>query len=123
MPQTFLDGEDLRLCSTESPWPTKNIGNPTLEGEVTLSPGIALNNTTSTTIVAADSTRKIIVISNDSNRKIWIKEQRADVDDDKKGIPLTAGAIYESPQGFPYQGEYSGIVDSGANVNVFVSDR
>lgn len=87
-----------------------------------LSSAITLNGTTSTTVLVANEDRLNIVFSNPSNQSVWLKQQAASVDDDKKGIFVFARSNYESPPTTTYTGEYSAIVDTGASADVNVTE-
>ena len=82
-----------------------------------ISDAIDLNAATSVTIVDAISnegpkTRRHIIISNSSAIAVWIKEQAASIDNDKKGIYLAAkGVLNLYNTGIIYQGEISAIAE------------
>lgn len=81
-------------------------------GATTLGSGIALSNTVSTTILAANSNRNYIAISVRTN-DVWIKLQAASVDNNKKGIFLSKDFTYELHPKVVYTGEISAIIDPG----------
>jgi len=92
----------------------KTIGRNTNVTDIaTLGSGVALNASTSTTVVAANSGRINFTISNNSSKDIWLKFQAASVDNDKKGIFLFKRTIYEMPTDNVYTGEISAIADTG----------
>ncbi len=74
---------------------------------------VTLNATTSTTILAANTDRMSYVISNDSSKDVWIKEQAASVDDDKKGEIVWARSTASTEPDQMYHGEVSAIAVSG----------
>ena len=92
----------------------KNVDTNT---EATLTSAIALNATTSTTILAADtglvSSKRKIFISNPTNKDVWVKLQAASADNDKKGIWLPKNSVLPLPGGEIYTGEISAISVSG----------
>ncbi len=87
-----------------------------LAGDVfRISDAIILNATTSTKIADAktnNQARRTTVISNPSNVGVFIKEQAASVDNDKKGIYIAAKkekTLYA--KGTVYDGEISAIAE------------
>jgi len=106
---------------------TARIGRNRNSNDVANIPnGIAVSGTVSTVIAIANSKRIAIHFNNnDANKGIWIKLQAALIDDDKKGIYLSATGKGESRWDMPtdnvYTGEISAIGDSGA-ITVFVTE-
>lgn len=77
---------------------------------VTMPAIIALNDTTSTTLVSANDNRIGLIISNAHVANgFYIKFQSATVDNDKKGFFLDAGKTFELPKDFLYKGEICAI--------------
>lgn len=106
---------------------TRLIGsNRNTNDEATVSSGVTLNPTTSTTIAPANPDRMAFFVDNgDSNNKSWVKLQPASVDDEKKGIYLTSSVLGTSswtmgPDNI-YTGEVSAIAD-GDSPQVFVTE-
>lgn len=89
--------------------------------------GIALNSTTSTTIVSENERRIFFHVNNDAeNVRIWIKLQAASEDDDKKGITIRrftdrGDHFWEMPTDNIYTGEISAIAESGTPI-VYVTE-
>jgi len=75
----------------------------------TISAAVALNSSTSTTIVSASADRIMVIIYNNGPSDVWLKLQAASVDDLKKGIRLPTRAVYEMPTDNVYTGEISAI--------------
>lgn len=75
---------------------------------------IALNPTTSTTIISTNTARIYFIFNNPSNKDVWLKLQAASVDNDKKGIPVAKGDFWEMPPDNIYDGEISAIADVDA---------
>ena len=83
--------------------------------------GTAINSSTSTTIAVANANRTAITISNIGPNAVWIKEQAASVDNDKKGVKLLKnGTAWNLPDTF-HTGEYSAIADVGS-ATIFVTE-
>lgn len=92
--------------------------NVNTNGTATVNAGVALNATTSTTILAANPNRIAIQINNNSSTQAaWIKLQTAATDNVKKGIFLhKKGDPHGEWNMVPdnvYTGEISAIADSG----------
>lgn len=87
-----------------------------------LSSGIALNATTSTTILAAGDDREIrIILTNDGSKDAFIKLQAASVDNDKKGFILYKNTTTDLSDALTnFTGEISGITDTGSTT-IFVT--
>jgi len=85
----------------------------------TLSSAIVVGGATSVTLLSANATRVYIAISTDKD--IWIKLQAASADNDKKGVFLAKGLLYELPTDNIYTGEISAIAAGGA-ANVFTTE-
>lgn len=90
-----------------------------------ISSGVACNGSTSTMIMASNSSRNFFFVSNNTNSEdVWIKLQPASVDNDKKGIFLSASANagdtgtganhWQMPTSAVYTGEICAISASGA---------
>lgn len=88
-----------------------------------LSSAITLNGTTSTTILAVNIRRIEVIFSNPSNKMVWIKEQAASVDDDKKGWALWPRTTDKTTPDNLYTGEYSAILDSGASADIYITEK
>jgi len=76
---------------------------------------ILLNPSTSVELAPANSDRSGYIVTNNGNQKVWIKEQDATVDNDKKGWALLANSV-ATPPGFTdlfYIGPISAIADKG----------
>lgn len=98
-----------------------------LDGDVDrISDAILLNATTSVKIADAkvdNEARRTTVISNPSNVGVFVKEQAASVDDDKKGIYLPAKSrltLYDT--GTVYNGEMSAIAEFN-NPDIYVVEH
>ena len=87
--------------------------NSNTNDESTLSGAIALNTSTSTTVVSANTDRINVTISNPSQNLVWIKFQASGVDNDKKGITLFGRSVFEMTPDNLYTGEISAIADTG----------
>ncbi|MEE9304395.1 MAG: hypothetical protein V3U84_11530 [Thiotrichaceae bacterium] len=91
-------------------------GNTKTNTDAVLSSGIAINATTSTTILAAQAVGDLphikVIMTNDSNRDIWVKFQAASVDNDKKGFLIYGNSTVTLLEGSDiYTGEISAISD------------
>jgi len=87
---------------------------------------ISVGSTASVLLVDAhaetDQPYFAIWIYNDGNQDLWLKPQAASVDNDKKGIPLSAGEYVNIMDfGVNYIGEWSGIMNSGGARDVYVT--
>ena len=87
----------------------------------TISPGISVGSSTSVTLASANPDRMTLTI-NVQDRDIWVKEQEASVDNDKKGILVHRNGTYEMQNDNVYTGEVSGIAESGT-AEVFVTEK
>ena len=75
--------------------------------------GITLNSTTSTKILDANITRVGYRVSNTSSQDVWVKEQSASIDNDKKGDIVWKRSKSSSDPDNVYFGEVSAIAVSG----------
>ena len=82
---------------------------------------IALNASTSTTIITTNTSRTYFIFNNPSNKDVWLKLQAASVDDDKKGIFIEKGGFWIMPCDTIYNGEISAIADIDAP-NVYYTE-
>lgn len=82
---------------------------------VTLFDAISVNSSTSTTILAAvvPPTIRMGVTITVEVQDVWIKEQAASIDDDKKGFRLLRGQTATLPGDNVYTGEISAIAVVG----------
>jgi len=86
----------------------------------TISSAINTSAATSTTLIAANLSRIYLAVFA-QDKDIWLKFQAASVDDDKKGIFLTKGTIFELPMDNIYTGEVSAIANV-STANVYVTE-
>jgi len=90
---------------------TRKIGRTrNFNDEATIT-SVTLNSSTSTTISIVNISRIYFFVQNDSRVDLYIKLQEASVDDDKKGIKLSAGDAWEMLADNIYKGEISAIAD------------
>lgn len=83
---------------------------------------IAVNSSTSTTIVGVNLKRIFLHISNDGdNQDSWIKLQAASVDNDKKGIFLRGRSFWEMQVDNMYTGEIC-VIGDNAGSNIYVTE-
>ena len=76
--------------------------------------GVAVNNSTSTTLVILTKFDSLMVMTNDGNQDVWVKLQAASVDDDKKGFIVYKGTTTELDlEKINYPGEVSAITANG----------
>ncbi|HDZ04834.1 hypothetical protein LCGC14_0370710 [marine sediment metagenome] len=92
----------------------------------TVSGGITLNSSSSTTIAVANTNRVFLHVSNNDNAiGFWLKLQPASVDDDMKGIFISSkvGAIpfWEMPTDNIYTGELCAITEAGT-FEIFITE-
>jgi len=91
---------------------TRKIGRTrNFNDEAVVTSSIVLSSTTSTTISSTNEHRIFFFVQNNSNINLFIKLQEASLDDDKKGIKLSAGDAWEMPTDNIYRGEISGIAE------------
>lgn len=74
---------------------------------------VSLNSSTSTIVAAGNPDRMKFAVSNLSNKDIFLKEQAASVDDDKKGHLIRSMGYWEMIPDNVYTGEFSAIAKSG----------
>jgi len=72
---------------------------------------IALNASTSTTIIAANADRIFFSLSNSTSNDVWLKLQSASVDNTKNGIFIPKNSYWEMSTGTIYTGEISAIAE------------
>jgi hypothetical protein len=102
---------------------TKNIGrNRNINTDPELSDGITLNSTTSTKILDANPKRTEYIVSNPSAHDVWIKEQPAAEDNDKKGIMLYKRSVASINSDDVYPGEISAIAVSGTPT-IYITEK
>lgn len=99
-----------------------NVGQNTNTNDVaSLTSGISVNNSTSTTLLTTTADTIRVVISNEGNQDTFIKFQAASVDNDKKGFILHKGVttdVLTAPN--MYVGELSAINATG-NTTIYVT--
>lgn len=79
---------------------------------------IVANSTTAVTLWVANSVRLGISITNTSNRIVWVRKFAASANNDKIGKAIWPRTTWYSLEDRVYPGEYSVIVDVGADVTL-----
>ena len=82
---------------------------------------VTLNDTTSTIILVANTDRLSYSISNPGGSQIYIKEQPASTDNDKKGEIIWVRSSGSSEPDQMYHGEVSAITESG-NITILIKE-
>ena len=101
----------------------KTIGrnrNTTDEAAITT---VSVGSGASSIVVVANQERMGLVISNPNNQSVWIKEQKASVDNDKKGHYLIPGGKFIMAPDNVYTGEVSAIFDAGATKTLYIVEK
>jgi len=75
---------------------------------------VTLNSSTSTTVAVAFEKRIKFSLSNPSNKRLYLKEQAASIDNDKKGHYIQGNGFWEMEVDNPHTGEFSAIAESGS---------
>jgi len=79
----------------------------------TVSEGITINTSTSTTIAVANPDRLFFCVNNNNAANgAWIKLQAASVDNDAKGIFVLSKDSWQMPVDNIYTGEISAVADN-----------
>ena len=85
---------------------------------------VTINNTTSTTLIAANPLRLDLTIDNGDNiMNMWVKLQAASVDDNKEWFFVLKGKPWimsEHLKNAIFTGEVSGILNMGGTIDVQV---
>lgn len=87
--------------------------NSNQNSDAVISADIALNSSTSTTLIVANDERISVEIQNLGDDLVRIKLQAASIDDDVKGFVLRLGESYWPAADNMFVGEISAISESG----------
>jgi len=91
----------------------KSVGrNTNVTDTATLPAAITLNATTSVLIASANPDRIAFIFSNPANQDVWLKFQPTTTDDDKKGIIIMKGTVWDMSPDNIYTGEICAIAAS-----------
>jgi len=89
-------------------------------GDASIPGAISVGDSTSTVLLAENKKRISVTISV-QDADIWVKEQAAIVDDDKKGLPVYNGETATDKTDNVYTGEISAIAEDGT-AQVYVTE-
>lgn len=94
---------------------SQSIGSILETASVSTIDDYSVTDSSSITVKSSGANFLYFALSNDGSTKIYLKMQAASVDDDKKGIVVYPGELYEMPEKTRYTGEISAISDLGTN--------
>lgn len=99
----------------------KTGGNLTVFYEAIITE-VSVSSVTSVILSVENSERTYLEISNSGNKTLWVKFQKASIDNDKKGILLKGDSVWRMPENDKYKGEISGIMDSGPSATISIQE-